>query len=251
MLRTPFNRARPRVDACYVHPAAGSLDDSLRLTWTALRAWNRRPGPIVRRWLGGALLAALALLAAVLAIAVSGSGRGAAYLAQPPFTVGRLADVRQILSRNVLVLALHAMACIAGFIAGVSVPVEAAARRGWRRTLRRRLGRAAILFVIAATLASLALQAETIGTQLARVARALGSSPPLLLLAMLPHALPELTALFLPLAAWIVASRRGDWDQLLAATIVTVAIALPVLVVCACWEVFVAPHIVAALVLHG
>ena len=47
---------------------------------------------------------------------------------------------------------------------------------------------------------------------------------------MLPHAIPELIALFLPLAAWIIASRRGEWDQLLAATVVTVAIAVPVLV---------------------
>ena len=55
-------------------------------------------------------------------------------------------------------------------------------------------------------------------------------SPALLLLGVLPHAIPELIALFLPLAAWIIASRRGEWDQLLAATFVTVAIAVPVLV---------------------
>jgi len=54
-------------------------------------------------------------------------------------------------------------------------------------------------------------------------------SPGLLLLGVLPHALPELIALFLPLAAWIIASRRGEWEQLLAATLVTVALALPVL----------------------
>ena len=48
-----------------------------------------------------------------------------------------------------------------------------------------------------------------------------------LLLGLLAHAVPELVALFLPLAAWVVASRRGDWHELLAATIVTVAIAVP------------------------
>ena len=52
----------------------------------------------------------------------------------------------------------------------------------------------------------------------------------MLLLGLLPHALPELTALFLPLAAWTLASRRGAWEELLAATIVTVAVAVPVLV---------------------
>ena len=43
-------------------------------------------------------------------------------------------------------------------------------------------------------------------------------SPGTLLLGVLPHAIPELIALFLPLAAWIIASRRGEWEQLLAAT---------------------------------
>ena len=48
-------------------------------------------------------------------------------------------------------------------------------------------------------------------------------------------------ALFLPLAAWIIASRKGDWHELLAATFVTVAIAAPVLVVSAVVEVYVSP----------
>ena len=51
----------------------------------------------------------------------------------------------------------------------------------------------------------------------------------MLLLTLLPHAIPELVSLFLPLAAWIVASRRDDWQDLLAATAVTVAVAVPVL----------------------
>ena len=62
---------------------------------------------------------------------------------------------------------------------------------------------------------------------------------------MLPHALPELVALFLPLAAWTIASRRDEWRDLLAATFVTVAIAIPVLVAAATWEVYVWPQILA------
>jgi hypothetical protein len=68
---------------------------------------------------------------------------------------------------------------------------------------------------------------------------------------LLPHALPELVALFLPLAAWIVASRRGEWDHLLAATIVTVALAMPVLIVTALWEVYAAPHLLSAMLGYG
>ena len=72
----------------------------------------------------------------------------------------------------------------------------------------------------------------------------------LLLLAVLPHALPELIALFLPLAAWIMASRRGEWDQLLAATLVTVAVAIPVLLAAALVEVYVSPHLFHARPAH-
>jgi uncharacterized membrane protein SpoIIM required for sporulation len=72
-------------------------------------------------------------------------------------------------------------------------------------------------------------------------------SPALLLLGVLPHAIPELIALFLPLAAWIIASRRGEWEQLLAATIVTVAISIPVLVAAALIEVYVSPHLFTTL----
>jgi uncharacterized membrane protein SpoIIM required for sporulation len=68
-----------------------------------------------------------------------------------------------------------------------------------------------------------------------------------LLLGLLPHAILELIALFLPLAAWIIASRRGEWEQLLAATLVTVAVAVPVLVLAALIEVYVSPHLFAAL----
>jgi hypothetical protein len=48
------------------------------------------------------------------------------------------------------------------------------------------------------------------------------------------------------MAAWTLASRRGEWDQLLAATFVTVAIAIPMLVIAATWEVYVWPHLLFA-----
>jgi hypothetical protein len=72
-------------------------------------------------------------------------------------------------------------------------------------------------------------------------------SPATLLLALSLHAIPELTALFLPLAAWVVASRRGDWHKLLAATAVTVGIAIPVLLASCMVEVYVTPRVIVAL----
>jgi hypothetical protein len=120
---------------------------------------------------------------------------------------------------------------------------------GFQRFIHERGARFAILFVVAAITFSLSIQAWVIGSQTAKVAHRLDVSPGLLLLTLLPHAIPELTALFLPLAAWIIASRAGDWDKLLAAALVTGAIALPVLVVTAIWEVYAAPHVIG-LVVH-
>ncbi len=74
---------------------------------------------------------------------------------------------------------------------------------------------------------------------MASIAAQLGTTPGVLLGGVLLHALPELTAFFLPLAAWLVASRRGEWNELLAATLVTVRLAIPVLVVCAFVETYV------------
>jgi uncharacterized membrane protein SpoIIM required for sporulation len=72
-------------------------------------------------------------------------------------------------------------------------------------------------------------------------------SPAELLAGLSLHAIPELAALFLPLAAWVVASRRGDWHKLLAATVVTTAVAIPVLITACLVEVYVTPHLILAL----
>jgi len=37
-------------------------------------------------------------------------------------------------------------------------------------------------------------------------------------------------------AAWTIASRKGEWSDLLAATFATVVVAIPLLVVAAGWE---------------
>ena len=228
-----------------------ALVHGVKTTRATLSEWNGRPWRVVGSWVLGSLAAAGVLLLAVLAISQVVPGSGLVSLHRPPLGVGQPRDVVQILVRNSLVLALHAMACVAGFMAGSSLPMQARMQTGFSRFVHERGARFAILFVCAATIFSLSAQAWVLGSEVAGVAHGLNVSSALLLVALLPHALPELTALFLPLAAWIIASRRGEWDKLLAATVVTVAIAVPVLVVTALWEVYVAPHIVHALVMHN
>ena len=227
--------------------SAYAFAHGMRQTRATLRDWQRTPFAVVGRWVAGSALAATGLLTAVWVVASLDHGYQQILSLQPPFAVGGLADVLGILRSNLLVLALHAMACVAGFIAGSSLPLQAEHHHGVSRWVHEHGGRLAIAFVIGATAFSLSVQAYVIGHTLAGVSGFLHVSPGLLLLGLLPHAILELTALFLPLAAWIIASRRGEWDQLLAATFVTVAIAVPVLVIAALIEVYVSPHLFTAL----
>jgi hypothetical protein len=226
--------------------SAYALVHGVRRTRETLAVWQKRPWPLLRGWLAGSLAAACFLLLAIWLVSLTASGRGAVALIRPPFVVGGAGDVTRVFAHNLLVLTLHAMACVAGFIAGSSLPLQAAYRGGLSRTVHEAGRRIAIGFVACATSFSLIVQAYSIGTSAAHVALALHVSSALLLIALLPHALPELVALFLPLAAWIIASRRGEWDQLLAATLVTVAVALPILLVTAVWEVYAAPHVLGS-----
>ncbi|MGZ4201700.1 MAG: stage II sporulation protein M [Thermoleophilaceae bacterium] len=223
------------------------LVQGLRDTRATLERWNARPGSVLWSWLAGSLAVVAALLLAVWGVALLStpdpSGLAIPGLNRPT----SLGAVGAVLFRNSLVLALHAMACVAGFIAGSSLPREATKYSGIWRWVHDKAGPLAIGFVVCATTFSLITQAYVLGGGVSTVAAELGISRGLLLLALLPHALPELVALFLPLAAWLVASHRGDWHKLLAATFVTVGIAAPVLVVSALVEVYVSPHLLLAL----
>jgi hypothetical protein len=223
------------------------LVQGMRDTKLALRRWNARPMEAIGPWLGLALLIAAGLLLGIWAIAALTTPDSTRYLIPGFNEESGFGDYLAVLYRNSLVLALHAMACVAGFMAGSSLPLSASQRSGLSRWVHEKAGPLAIGFVVCATAFSLCTQAYVIGGGVASIAAQLGTTPAVLLLALLPHALPELVALFLPLAAWIVASRNDDWQDLLAATFVTVAIAVPVLLASAAVEIWVSPHLLHAI----
>jgi hypothetical protein len=219
----------------------------MRDTRETLEMWSVRPWPVLRGWLLLGLAIALVLLASVWFVAG---------LLTPDYTRIHMPgltspsepdDLLPIMLRNLTVLALHGTACVAGFIAGASMPIAAAQRTGFSRWVHVKAGQLAILFVSAVTLFSLLTQSLYLGFQGSTIAFQLEIGRLELILSVLPHALPELTALFLPLAAWLIASRRGEWNQLLAATFITAALALPVLVLSATIEVYVWPQILEAI----
>src|SRR6476660_8980240 len=102
----------------------------MRDTRETFELWNDRPWSVLGGWLALSVAIALTLLAAVWVVAG---------LLTPDITPIQMpgltepstpGDLLPILYRNSLVLAFHATACIAGFIAGASMPIAAARRSG-------------------------------------------------------------------------------------------------------------------------
>ncbi len=226
-----------------VDPERLALVQGMRDTRATLNRWQAEPARVLGPWLLGALAIAVTLLLAVWGIATA---------VKPDISITLLpgfnepvdaGSVGRILFRNSLVLALHGFACIAGFIAGSSLPLQAEYHTGLWKKIHDKAGPLAIAFVGAATLFSLLTQAWALGRTASDLALQLDVSTGVLMLTLLPHALLELVALFVPLAAWLIASRRDAWHELLAATFATVAMAIPALLVAALIEVTVWPDL--------
>ena len=219
------------------------LVQGMRDTRQALTRWSDDPWPVLSGWLVGAVAISSLLLLAVLVVS-SSVEPDIGFLYVPDLPEGfEYEGMAEVMGRNSLVLALHAVACVAGFIAGSSLALSAERRSGISRWVHERARPVAFGWVIAVTSFSLITQAYALGVIGSTLAYSAGLSPALLLLTALPHAMLELTAVFLPLAAWTIASRRNEWDQLLAATFVTVGLAIPMLLVSATWEAYVWPYL--------
>jgi hypothetical protein len=217
-------------------------------TRATLERWNTEPWRVLRAWLLWSVAIAFALLGAVLWVARVSTPDTITLLVPGVNTEGTLGDSMHLFGRNLLVLALHSMACLAGFMAGSSLPQIAESQSGLSRWVHEKAGPLAIGFVFLATAFSLTTQAYALGQGASTIAAQFDTTPATLLLCLLPHAIPELTALFLPLAAWIIASRAGRWNELLAATFVTTALALPALLTACLIEVFVSPLLIQAVI---
>jgi len=214
-----------------------ALVQGLRDTRGAFERWRADPPAVLGPWFAGAMAIAFGLLAAIWLVSLLVTPDPTPYYV--PGLDGPIgpADLAPILWRNLLVLALHATACVAGFIAGSSMRQVAETKTGLSRVIHERAGPVAIGWVIAVTVFSLLTQSLALGLHAATVSNQLGMSSALLVLTVLPHAMIELTAVFLPLAAWLIASRRDEWHDLLAGTFLTVGLALPMLAIAATIEV--------------
>lgn len=85
---------------------------------------------------------------------------------------------------------------------------------------------------------SLLWQTWMLGNDLRAGANTLDMTPLELLARSAVHGLPELTAVFLPLAACLILGRKKQWNQMMAASILCTMIAVPVLIISAGIEVW-------------
>ena len=224
------------------------LVQGIKDTRATLDEWAADNWVVLRRWFVGALGITAVLLGAVWVVAKLSTPDISAVSIVGVTHDADWQDAGLLLYRNSLVLALHAMACVAGFIAGSSLPQVAESKTGLWKKVHDTAGPAAIIFVGAATTFSLSTQAYALGSITSDVAYRLGLAPHELLVLLLPHALPELVGLFLPLAAWLIASRSDNWHHLMAATFVTVAIAIPMILAAAAIELLVTPKLILSVV---
>jgi hypothetical protein len=224
-----------------------ALVQGLADTRAALQRWSWHPRKPLLPWSRGSVAIAFALLAVTWVVATLSTPDLTPVFFPGLYAPANFGDFGFVLYRNGLVLALHGFACVAGFMAGSSLPQVAEGYSGAWRWVHDKAGPLAIGFVVAATIFSLCTQAYALGSSAATLSRQLDMSPALLLVTLSLHAVPELFALFLPLAAWTIAARRKAWNELLAATFVTGAIAIPIVVAAAAVETWVTPRLLIAL----
>lgn len=217
------------------------FEATMRETRAALDDWGRRKTSVLGGWALKSLGIAVVMLVAVYVVSLIATPIDATAL---PNILGqpRPQDVLVVFFRNFLVLALHGFVCLAGFMAMRALPEQTQYKSGLNRWVHEHAGPFAMVFVTGATIFSMTTQTWILGHQVADIAYTLALPQGTLMLTVLPHALIELTAVFLPLAATLTATREGHWHELLAATIVTVAVALPALIVAGILEAYLWPQ---------
>jgi hypothetical protein len=208
-------------------------------TRAALGAWLRRPSQLLPWVALSAVVAAILLLGTyIVSVTASPSGDGGTLIAADPSA--RWSDFGFILGRNLTVLLLHLMVCFATYLVRRSLPIQATAMTGVQGWIHRHASVPALLLVIALTIYSILQQALVLGHSLADVAAQGQMTQAGILVRLLPHAVPELIAVFLPLAAAVWLESRDRNRDLLAAVAACALIAVPVVIASAFVEVVIA-----------
>lgn len=207
--------------------------------WQEVRGWLLVSSLVAGTMLCGVLIAAMVLPAD------PSAGAGSLLLDHAGFSTALT-----VFKRNLLVLAIHALAATAGGIIGRKhkpLPGHLNKLHLLEDELPAWVARGTMLYALSATLLSVALQTTGLGFQLADLSGYLHTSPVLLLIAVLPHAIPELIGVFLPLGLFLIQARRDQLEPLNRWTWQAVILALPLIFVAALIEGFSTPHLINTL----
>lgn len=203
-------------------------------------------GALLRRWYLVAGSIAISMLLSILVIgALSTPDNGLAASSLVDTDQG-LPDMVHIMQKNFLVLGIHLCAC---WIGALVVAKQRNVPDGWNRMrwlnsdLPDWVRTACLGYALFVTISSIVLQTFALGLSASAIASDYGMQMPLFIALLAPHALVELTAVFLPLAAFLWRSRRDQLAMLGHDSWVCAAYAIPMICLAAAWEVWVTPHL--------
>lgn len=225
------------------NPERLALEEGRRETRQALHRWRLEHWRILLPWTGGAVAIALLMLLGAWTFAQLPRPVDSDFtpiFVQPGNTWD---DFVWIISHNMMVLTMHLLICVAAYLARRAVPMQAKYTKGLNHWVHQYAGPIAMAIVAGLTTYSLCLQAWKFGVSLHAAAHTLNRSTFSLLAQSAFHGLPELTAIFLPLAACLLLGRRKQWNKLLAAAMLCAAVCIPTLLMTAALEVWVTPHV--------
>ena len=226
------------------HPERLAFEQGRRETRATLRFWRKEHCKVLLVWALGSF--AVAVLMFVCAWIVSLLPHTSVEDFVPIFTRddNTRDDFTWILTRNMLVLSMHLLICVAAYLSRRTIPMQAKHTQGLNRWVHEHAGPIAMAIVAVLTTYSLCLQAWNLGIDLHSAATTLHRSGFSLLLQSAFHGIPELTAIFLPLSACLLLGHKKLWNQLLAAAILCAVVTIPILCATAAMEVWATPHII-------
>ena len=122
----------------------------------ALERWRAERWRVVAAWALRSGCVAVALLVATVLVAAVATPDASSFDLAGVTRPAEAADVQAVVMRNLLVLALHALACVAAYLARRSVVLEASGYGPFWQRLHTRIGALALAFVAGATIFSFA-----------------------------------------------------------------------------------------------
>lgn len=172
-------------------------------------------------------------------------------------TRGDFRAFTDIFIANMLVLGVHFFACVGTYLINKRVNYFLERRLSQEEIIAKleegeeidftsreqqishQVGRLSLVMIASLVVFSITRQIIILSTNIAAASESLDISVTTLMARAALHAFLELTAIFLPLAADLILSKKGRWQELLAGAWFSLAIAVPVLLLTAAIETWV------------